>query len=59
MCSKQKLLQRIEYLRCQMIKVAREKGLTCRESIEISQKLDQTLNKYQRLKHDCEVNKNS
>ncbi|WP_121639988.1 aspartyl-phosphate phosphatase Spo0E family protein [Virgibacillus sp. Bac330] len=40
------LLKRIEYLRYRMAKVALEKGFTNLEAIELSQELDELLNKY-------------
>ncbi|SHG90387.1 Spo0E like sporulation regulatory protein [Virgibacillus chiguensis] len=40
------LLKRIEYLRYRMAEVALEKGFTNLEAIELSQELDELLNKY-------------
>ncbi|WP_430786270.1 Spo0E family sporulation regulatory protein-aspartic acid phosphatase [Virgibacillus flavescens] len=48
------VLDRIEFLRKEMTKVAFEKGFTSKESIVISQELDKLLNLYdhvQRMKN--------
>lgn len=47
MCSSDELLARIEYLRRKMIKVASQNGFTNKESVAISQELDNLLTKYQ------------
>lgn len=44
------LLNRIESLRRNMIEVANEKGFSSNESIEISRKLDNLLNQYEKTK---------
>lgn len=44
------LLHRIEYLRHQMTTIALKKGFASKESIKLSQELDQLLNTYHQLK---------
>ncbi|MFD1039031.1 Spo0E family sporulation regulatory protein-aspartic acid phosphatase [Virgibacillus byunsanensis] len=46
------LLDRIEFLRNRMSKVASEKGLTSNESITISQELDRLLNLYDTIRRN-------
>ncbi len=50
MCTTEKLLERIEFLRKKMTDVAFEKGFTSIESITISQELDRLLNLFDDLK---------
>ncbi|WP_110943523.1 aspartyl-phosphate phosphatase Spo0E family protein [Virgibacillus senegalensis] len=47
----QVLLEKIEYLRNKMAKVALRKGFTSNESISLSQELDHLLNTYEKTKH--------
>ncbi|MFC3014946.1 aspartyl-phosphate phosphatase Spo0E family protein [Virgibacillus litoralis] len=50
MCTTEKLLERIEFLRNKMTDVALEKGFTSIESITISQELDRLLNLFDDVK---------
>ncbi|MFB4169510.1 Spo0E family sporulation regulatory protein-aspartic acid phosphatase [Virgibacillus sp. JSM 102003] len=50
MCTTEKLLERIEFLRNKMTDVAFEKGFTSVESINISQELDRLLNLFDDVK---------
>ncbi|QTM99251.1 Spo0E family sporulation regulatory protein-aspartic acid phosphatase [Sediminibacillus dalangtanensis] len=48
----QSLLEKIEYLRNKMTKVALRKGFTSNESISLSQELDHLLNTYEKSKNN-------
>ncbi|MGP4108822.1 Spo0E family sporulation regulatory protein-aspartic acid phosphatase [Virgibacillus sp. L01] len=50
MCTTEKLLERIEFLRDKMTDVALKKGFTSVESITISQELDRLLNLFDDIK---------
>ncbi|SDQ65317.1 Spo0E like sporulation regulatory protein [Virgibacillus subterraneus] len=50
MCTTEKLLERIEFLRNKMTDVALKKGFTSIESITISQELDRLLNLFDDVK---------
>lgn len=54
MCSPDRLLARIEVLRKKMAKVTLNKGFTHKESIALSQELDELLNHYQRMGKNSE-----
>lgn len=51
MCSCDDIFKKIERLREKMEQVVQKKGLSSKEAIEISQKLDYLLNEYNRLKY--------
>lgn len=52
MGSQDLIVKQIEILREQMTEMATHKGFTSKESIEISQKLDNLLNHYYRLQRN-------
>lgn len=52
MYAQEDLLDEIEQLRIEMSKIALQKGPDHHETLEISQKLDQLLNKYDRACND-------
>lgn len=51
------VLDRIEFLRNEMTKVALKKGFTSKESIVISQELDKLLNLYDQVQRNKDGNK--
>lgn len=55
MGSQDLIVKQIEILREQMTEMAIHKGFTSKESIEISQKLDDLLNHYYRLQRTTKV----
>lgn len=59
MNTKNNLLERIEFLRNEMTKVAFKKGFTSQESVIISQELDRLLNLYDNVQRSDINTKNN
>ncbi|GAA0613677.1 hypothetical protein GCM10009001_33650 [Virgibacillus siamensis] len=56
MCAADKLLNHIELLRKQMTEIAMQEGLSSKESVEISQELDEMLNRYNEIRQPVDGN---